>query len=499
MEPSKVKLMGLRITVASVVGTALLVGGIFWQGSVPTASLRTPMDFGAVGNGIADDTVALQKAIDATQNGGALYFPGGHKYLVRSLHATGEVHWIGPGGSWLNDRAADGAVIIQGDHANEDLLTLTNAAYSNISGIALDGNKLNQAQALNGIRLINCEFTRFDNIYVTSCSGHGILLDNTNTIQTSDEIDFVDCYSVLNALDGLHFDFKFPGGIFAPGDCEVIGGHYDFNTGAGIYLHVSAYTSINGANILSNGGAGIEAIYCTGLNIDGNMVRNNKKQGIVLGGGPTFTNCTNCLISGNQVHLNSREGAGLFANIDVGFGTANTRIIGNYAGDVNASTKDPIQSSYGIWLHDGVKNNLVVGNTCPKADNLKGSFRSEKDVSFTSLANTGFDDIRTEVIGGSMQAFTAKGSVIGTVQPSTAETIWVSISGSKGGSLNLPPLSNLRVGQNIVIKDSSGGAGPKSIVVNGNGQLIDGSASATLSTPYGILRMKFDGKAFLKW
>jgi len=205
------------------------------------------MDFGAVGDGLVDDTDALQKAIDETQNGGSLYFPGGKKYLVRSLHATGEVHWLGPGGSWLNDRAADGAVIIQGNDAKEDLVTLTNAAYSNISGLAFDGNKLHQKTARNGIRLVNCEFTRFDNIYVTSCSGNGILFNNINTIQTSDEIDLVDCYSVLNGLDGVHYDYEGPGGVFAPGDCEIIGGHYDFNTGSGIYLHVSAFTSISGS------------------------------------------------------------------------------------------------------------------------------------------------------------------------------------------------------------------------------------------------------------
>jgi len=159
-----------------------------WQSSVPASNLRTPMDFGAVGDGLSDDTDALQRAIDATQNGGSLYFPGGHKYLVRSLHATGEVHWLGPGGSWLNDRAADGAVIVQGNNASQDLLTLTNAAYSNVSGVAFDGNKLNQTKPLNGIRLVNCEFTRFDNIYVTSCSGNGILLENVNTLQTSDTI-----------------------------------------------------------------------------------------------------------------------------------------------------------------------------------------------------------------------------------------------------------------------------------------------------------------------
>ncbi|WP_018250787.1 glycosyl hydrolase family 28-related protein [Sphingomonas melonis] len=51
-------------------------------------------DFGAVGDGVTDDTAAIQAAIDATRNGGSLTFPEG-RYLVTTLH-TGrcETHWF---------------------------------------------------------------------------------------------------------------------------------------------------------------------------------------------------------------------------------------------------------------------------------------------------------------------------------------------------------------------------------------------------------------------
>ena len=103
-----------RLTFASVVGSCILVSGVFFQGNVPATSLRTPLDYGAIGDGVTNDTVALQRAIDATQNGGSLYVPGGYRFLVRHLVARGEIHWLGPGGSWLSDRAVDGAVLVQG-------------------------------------------------------------------------------------------------------------------------------------------------------------------------------------------------------------------------------------------------------------------------------------------------------------------------------------------------------------------------------------------------
>ena len=491
--------MTWRFSVASIVGSVLLLGGVFSQSSVPTSSLLTPLDFGAVGDGLSDDTVALQKAIDATKNGGSLYFPGGKRYLVRSLTANGEIHWVGPGGSWLNDRAADGAVIIQGDHAAGDLLTMIDAAYSNISGIAFDGNKANQTKPCNGIRLVNCEFTRFDNIYVTSCSGHGILLENVNDLQTSDEIDLVDCYSVLNNLDGVHFDYKQGMSVSAPGDCEIIGGHYDFNIGNGIGLHVSSFTSIIGANVLSNQAAGIKAVYCTGLNISNNMVRNNQRQGIVLGDGPEFTGCNQCALLGNQVHLNSRAGIGSFSNIDLGFRTAHTRVIGNYCGDVNPSAKSPKSSKFGIWLHDGALDTMILGNSCPAADHVSGGFFAASGTTYVAYGNSGIPDLRGPTAVAAGQHFVAKGGLIGTISPSNDPNAWVGLSGSGGGKLNLPPITSIVAGQSYIIKDEGGGAGSNKILIGGNGAKIDGSSSTKIGSNFGSIRVRFDGTSWWTW
>ena len=80
------------------------------------------------------------------------------------------------------------------------------------------------------------------------------------------------------------------------------------------------------SSFLSNLKAGIEVTYCTGLNISTSMVRNNMRQGIVLGLGPQFSECTDCSITGNQVHLNSREEKGKYSEIEVGYGSSNTRM-----------------------------------------------------------------------------------------------------------------------------------------------------------------------------
>ena len=477
----------------------MLLGGIFSQGVVPASSLRTPFDYGAIGDGITNDTVALQKAIDATVNGGSLYFPGGYKFLVRNLSAAGEVHWIGPGGSWLSDRDVHGAVIVQGDQADGDLLTLKNAANSSISGLAFDGNKAHQVKPCNGITMINCEFTRLENVYVTSCSGNGIALENGNTAGTSDEIDLIDCYSVLNAQDGVRFVSLPPDAMWSPGDCEIIGGHYDYNSGNGIYLHVSSYTGISGANVLTNGGAGIAAMFCTGLNISGNMVRNNQHQGIVFGSGPEFTNCMNCLISGNQVHINSRAGVGKYSEIDVGYGSTNTRIIGNYCGDVHPSVNDPISAQYGIWLHDGSKHTVVLGNSCPPSELVGGGFLAESGATYTAIANTGIAD--TYPMAGAMKTekLVANGGRIGTVTGAVNEPVWAGIKGNLGGTVYLPSQAALVAGESVVVKDEGGAAARNHILISGNGLKIDGSPFAKISTNYGSVRLRYDGAEWWSW
>jgi len=488
-----------RLTIASVLGSAVLLSGVFTQGGVPVTSLRTPFDFGAAGDGVTNDTEALQRAIDATQNGGSLYFPGGSKFLVRGLRATGEIHWLGPGGSWLSDRAVDGAVIIQGDEAQGDLLTLDHAADSSITGIAFDGNRAHQSTPCNGIKMINCEFTRLDNIYVTSCSGSGILFENTNTAQTSDEIDLIDCYSVLNGEDGLRFGFVLPGGLWAPGDCEIIGGHYDYNTGNGINLHVSSYTGISGANVLSNLKAGIEVTYCTGLNISTNMVRNNMRQGIVLGMGPEFSNCTNCSIIGNQVHLNSREATSKYSEIDVGFGSTNTRIIGNYCGDVHTSPEYPTSAKYGIWLHDGAKHTILVGNSCPTGETLEGGFLAESGTTYSAVANTGVPDTYATSGAPKAEHLATNGEDVGIVSAPGKDPVWIGLTGDKGGAVRLPAPKSLAAGASLVLKDEGGGAGRRSITINGNGAKVDGQTSIKIGTAYGSIRLRYDGKSWWTW
>jgi Pectate lyase superfamily protein len=106
--------------------------------SKPTVNVR---DFGATGDGVTDDTQAIQKAIDTvySQGGGEIVFPTG-KYLVTSVKLKDNITYSGYG-----------ATIKRPDRQNRTTRTFV-AEYAGkedskpliIQGFTFDGNSQNQ-------------------------------------------------------------------------------------------------------------------------------------------------------------------------------------------------------------------------------------------------------------------------------------------------------------------------------------------------------------------
>lgn len=86
------------------------VGAVARTGTQKFAESISVKDFGAVGDGVVDDTVAIQAAITAAANK-ALYFPAGTYKVTQTLVVSGNVHVFGSG---IGSTVIDGSSITSG-------------------------------------------------------------------------------------------------------------------------------------------------------------------------------------------------------------------------------------------------------------------------------------------------------------------------------------------------------------------------------------------------
>ena len=207
-------------------------------------------EFGAVGDGKADDTKAIGKAIASLPpEGGTVLFPPGH-YLTGTIHGRNRVTFKGHSG-WGYDTDSVGASVISPVNDTLDMLfdlTGDGAVGVRLVGLTLDG--LNMGNGMDGVYSKHPGTEQnivFDDCKIQRFSGNGIRLDN--------------CW------------------VFAIRHCLIMG-----NGSAGIDGSTSYDGWIIDNQIAGNGNGGIFAsTYFNVVIITANRIEWNRKGGIVLG------------------------------------------------------------------------------------------------------------------------------------------------------------------------------------------------------------------------
>ena len=323
-------------------------------------------DFGAVGDGVTDDTAAINAAFAV---GGKIYFPSG-TYLCSTITlASSDTHIFG----------SKKSVIKLKNSVNVDLLDLSNFDNITISDLTFDGNKANQTVDVNAvcIRGNGCSNVILQNCTVKNSALTGANIINSDGIKIVNNL-FTDCgtKNSVNSGDAMYLAFNTNDyvsgntvvnpariGIIIKGSAGptatngTVIGNYVINSGEnGIgtedgnarILIVNNVVVDSGDNAFASTKAGI-AVGEVGekVTVSGNIIHNSGSYGIEVTHGADET-----IVSNNSI--TSSGAMGIFATaVDGSGGLDNLVITGN---NITTTVTD------GIFISAALTNPLIAAN-----------------------------------------------------------------------------------------------------------------------------------------
>jgi hypothetical protein len=337
---------------ALVGGASVLLGnaGFGASGAPAAGELFDVRKLGAAGDGKTDDTLVLQRALDAAAaaSGGVFVPPG--IYLTKELHVRPGIavigvpawNYSGPGGSVMRLRDADSSC----------LLNLTEARGASIEGLALDGrglgtnvhgifvNRTGFAEHEDGFRIDRCQVARF--------SGDGA------------NLSCAWCFSVRHSMLAYN---KGDGLNLRGWDGFLVDNWFSGNERAGFAArHENASVTFTANRVEWNGEENLLVTGADGYQITGNFFDRAGTCGIALRRGRAP--CTQITITGNFIKRSgklARPGAHESSQIFLD-GCQGVTCVGNslWSGrdDGDAGIYTP---SYGI-IYQGLRNCVIRDN-----------------------------------------------------------------------------------------------------------------------------------------
>jgi hypothetical protein len=382
------KQASIWILFAFLVAAMLSVGGAHFIKAAGTPAFYSVKDYGAVGNGVADDTIAIRNTIAAAANGGVVFFPEGTYSVQRQSTETALL-------------TVDKPIHIMGT-GYKSVISVKSTVPSTVDVIKLSPG------AGNGWMY------KIRDLAIKPASGtparHAILLDTPVSGQFLSKLMIE--HNVLGAFGGYGIASNNP----VP---------YD-----GLFTSAIENNRIENGILLDNAGSNI--------NITGNFIT-GKNVGVTLNMIPGAVNVS---ISKNQIE-SKRGGVKITAGSEVKI--TNNVIVQNQTNDATAGERNLIHLSAptGTISHTVISGNklngdpALNGNTLENAIYLnaasstkiyhnvitKGVNEAIKITSTTSGTDIGYNNT---INATGVNAVTDSGTgTIGSVKAATLENSWV--------------------------------------------------------------------------
>jgi hypothetical protein len=310
--------------------------------------------FGATGNGVTDDTQAIQSAINAAGQFGIVLFPPG-VYLVGQLTLPTGITLIGTSSGRMNyEDSTSTSTLMLKNGANSNVLYIPSGVqYGNILNLQIDGNHANQTSTSYGIYFAD-NATGTDSMWlVQNCYIHHCYSDGIYVGLNVQAVRIIDNEVLYNSNNGM---------TIKGSDCKIERNEVGMNVATGIY--VSAWvTRLIDNDIYSNYGPGVKLDTNSDFSVlVGNGIDRNYNQGLNI-----VSN--NVTITGNSFHTNGQAGNDLWATVDVQATCQNVTITGNKFGQDPSSNIIP---TWDINIHPGATNIIHHGNTYTSSAHVQG-------------------------------------------------------------------------------------------------------------------------------
>jgi copper chaperone CopZ len=201
-------------------------------------------DFGAIGNGIADDTAAIQAAINAVSGGGEVSIPAGTFKITDTLSVTGQavrIRGYGAFASKLEMTALNKPILnATGDHFNFSGFSthyagtpVAGGSAIVLSGAHIHGDNFLVRNAFDGVTVTNCSDVRLSSFAVLDYENIGIYChDSALDVYVSKF--YLNCgTTVRGALGGIRLYNRCEACVFTDG--EVLKGVYPITFASAAY------------------------------------------------------------------------------------------------------------------------------------------------------------------------------------------------------------------------------------------------------------------------